>query len=209
MRDWPLTVLCVTVSAYWIGVAIMVVRVRRRKHRFVGLVPEQAIERYLWLAWFPMVAGWIYVPWATRSGSPWVPSLPDLVDQPAFVALRAVAAIVAVIALLATIRCWARMGDNWRMDVAVVDTADLITDGLFGRIRHPIYSFSMLLSLCSVAVVPTLPMALVAAVNIALVVVKTRNEEGHLLAVHGEAYVDYSRRTGRFVPRLATKARSR
>jgi protein-S-isoprenylcysteine O-methyltransferase Ste14 len=207
MHDWPLALLCVTISAYWLGVGVMVARARRRKHRFVGLVPEQSIERYLWLLWVPMVIGWIYVPWATRAAAATVPALPAFVEASAYAALRWIAAVVAVLALLATIRCWARMGNNWRMDVAVVDNAELITDGPFSRIRHPIYAFSMLLSLCSAVIVPTLPMAIVAALNIGLIVVKATNEERHLIAVHGDAYRDYSRRTGRFLPRLSARSR--
>jgi len=206
MRDWPLTLLCVTVSAYWIGVGVMVARVRRRKHRFVGLVPEQSVERYMWLLWIPMVIGWIYVPWATRAGSPTVAALPEFAQLPAYAALRWIAAMVAVAALLATIRCWMRMGNNWRMDVAVVDNAELITDGPFSRIRHPIYAFSMLLSVCSFVVVPTLPMAVIAMLNIVLITMKARNEEKHLIAVHGDAYRQYSRRTGRFLPRLSMRS---
>ena len=93
------------------------------------------------------------------------------------------------------------MGSDWRMDVGLERKTDLITDGLFARVRHPIYAFSILLMLCSVAIVPTAPMMLIAAVHIVLMNIKARNEERHLSAVHGDAYARYLRRTGRFFPR--------
>ncbi len=93
---------------------------------------------------------------------------------------------------------WAR---NWRMDVGVATKAPLITDSLFAYIRHPIYAFSILLMLCTVAIVPTLPMLVVAVVHIALMNAKARSEERHLLAVHGDAYARYLRASGRFLPR--------
>ena len=93
-----------------------------------------------------------------------------------------IAAIVAVLALAATVKCWRRMGKDWRMDVGLDRKTDLITDGLFARIRHPIYAFSILLVLCSAAIVPTAPMLVVAAVNIVLLNIKARNEERHLPA---------------------------
>jgi len=201
MQDLPLAVLAATISAYWIGVGAMIVRVSRRQRRAAGVVPEQRLERMLWLAWVPMVAAWIWVPWATLAKSGRVPALPGFaVQEPAYAALRWIAAIVAVLALAATIKCWRRMGKDWRMAIDRQGKTDLITDGLFARIRHPIYAFSILLALCSAAIVPTAPMLAVAAVNIVLVNIKARNEERHLLGVHGDTYAQYLRRTGRFLP---------
>ena len=202
MQDLPLAVLAATVSSYWVGVGVMIARVRRHTKKVVGLVPEQRLERLMWLVWVPLVAAWIFVPWATLTRSGAVPALPALaLREPAFAALRWVAALVAVIALAGTIRCWLRMGSDWRMDVGLDRKTDLITDGLFARVRHPIYAFSILLMLCSVAIVPTLPMASIAAVHIVLMILKARNEERHLCALHGDAYAQYLRRTGRFFPR--------
>jgi protein-S-isoprenylcysteine O-methyltransferase Ste14 len=96
------------------------------------------------------------------------------------------------------------MGDDWRMDVGERKTA-LITDGLFQKIRHPIYAFSMVLMVCSALIVPTLPMIAIAAVHLTLMNVKARNEERHLTAVHGESYLKYVAHTGRFFPRLSSR----
>jgi protein-S-isoprenylcysteine O-methyltransferase Ste14 len=206
MQDLPLAVLVATVSSYWIGVGVMIARVRRHTRKVVGLVPEQRLERLMWLVWVPLVAAWIFVPWATLARSAAAPALPDFASgEPAFAALRWFAALVAMAALAGTIRCWLRMGSDWRMDVGLERKSDLITDGLFARVRHPIYAFSILLMLCSVAIVPTAPMLLIAAVHIVLMNVKARNEERHLSAVHGDAYARYLRRTGRFFPRLPVR----
>ncbi len=208
MQDPPLAVLTATICAYWLGVGVMVVRVRRKTRKDVGIVPQQRLERLMWLVWVPLVVAWIFVPWSTLARSGAVPALPDFaVREPAYVALRWVAAIVGVISLAATIKCWARMGSDWRMDVGLERKTDLITDGLFARIRHPIYAFSILLMLCSAAIVPTAPMLAIALVHVVLMNIKARNEERHLLAVHGDAYAQYLRRTGRFVPRPSPTAR--
>jgi protein-S-isoprenylcysteine O-methyltransferase Ste14 len=196
------------VCAYWIGVGVMIVRVRRHTRRVVGLVPEQRLERFMWLVWVPLVAAWIVVPWATLAGSRTVPPLPGFaVSLPAYGALRWVAALVGIVALGATVKCWARMGSNWRMDVGLGQKSELIVDGLFARIRHPIYAFSILLMVCTATIVPTAPMLLIAAVHIGLMYVKARNEERHLLGMHGDAYAQYLRRTGRFLPRRPPSAR--
>lgn len=93
------------------------------------------------------------------------------------------------------------MGRHWKMAVTPGERQVLITDGPFERVRHPIYGYQVLLMLASLAVVPTLPMLVVAAIHVALMVTKARNEEAYLLEIHGDAYADYIARTGRFFPR--------
>ena len=204
MNDIPLLLLAVTVSAYWLYVGRMVVRIRRRTHRLAGVVPEQVRERAMWLVWWPLVAAWIALPWLAqgRRGPPF--ALPEFVAQSLYPGLRWVAAALALVCLALSIKCWRRMGRNWRMDTGRERPAEIITDGLFARVRHPIYALSMLLMLCSAIVVPTLPMAVVAVVHVALMNVKARNEERHLLTVHGDAYARYLRASGRFIPRRRT-----
>jgi protein-S-isoprenylcysteine O-methyltransferase Ste14 len=53
---------------------------------------------------------------------------------------------------------------------------------------------------CSLVVVPTAPMLAVAAVHFMLLQLKARNEERHLVVVHGDAYRRYAASTGRFLP---------
>jgi protein-S-isoprenylcysteine O-methyltransferase Ste14 len=208
MQDVPLAVLTATICGYWIGVGAMIIRVRRKTRKVVGLIPEQRLERFMWLIWVPLVAAWIYVPSATLAGSAAVPGVPAaLLAESAYLGLRAIASAIAVIALLATIKCWARMGSDWRMDVGLERKTDLITDGLFARVRHPIYAFSILLMICTAIIVPTVPMLVIAAVHVVLMNVKARNEERHLQRVHGDDYARYLRRTGRFVPRRSAPAK--
>jgi protein-S-isoprenylcysteine O-methyltransferase Ste14 len=205
MPDLPLLLLAVTISAYWIGVGAMIVRVRRHVRKDAGLVPEQARERAMWLVWVPLVASWIALPWLGLPRTDGWLGLPALArTDGAWLGVRAIAALIALACLLATSRCWKRMGDDWRMDVSSRPSA-LITDGPFGRIRHPIYAFSILLMLSSAVVLPTPPMLAIALVHVVLMNLKARNEEAHLASVHGEAYLRYAARTGRFVPRLTTR----
>jgi len=202
MRDFPVYLVIASVWAYWIGIGAMLVRVRRRRHKLVGVVPEQRRERFMWLAWVPLAVLWIASPWWAATRTSGVRALPDFARANAlYVALRDLAAVVAVIALAMTIRCWLRMGDDWRMDASARNTT-LITDGPYASIRHPIYAFSMLLLVCSLIVVPTWPMAAVAALLLLLWNLKARNEEAHMKRLHGDDYARYMQRTGRFVPRL-------
>ena len=205
MQDLPLLIVALTVSTYWTGVGGMIVRVRRHRHADPGLVPQQPRERLMWLLFVPLVLAWIVLPWvALHATSPWLAVPDDARAEPAYAALRWVGALLAIAALLATTRCWKRMGDDWRMDVSTDHTA-LITDGPFSRIRHPIYAFSILLMLATAVVLPTPPLLAMAVVHLLLMHAKARNEEAYLASRHGEAYVRYAARTGRFVPRLTAR----
>ena len=205
MRDIPLLVVALTVCAYWVRVGAMVVRMRRREHRDVGVVPERAGERAMWLLFVPVVALWCVLPWLGIGNSGGLLAVPAFAhDGVAYPALRYVGAAAAVACLLLTIRCWRRMGRDWRMDISDRNTS-LITDGLFARIRHPIYAFSIALMLATAAVLPSLPMLAVAALHVVLMNVKARSEEAHLARMHGDAYRRYVERTGRFIPRPAAR----
>jgi protein-S-isoprenylcysteine O-methyltransferase Ste14 len=202
MRDLPGVILTATVWAYWLGVGMMIIRARRKTHRLAGLVPEQRLERFMWIVWVPLVAAWITLPYLALVRTQTLLAMPVFVHQSAgYVGLRWIAAVCALICLLLTSVCWSRMGMHWRMAVSLKGEEELITDGPFRHVRHPIYALSMVLMICSAVVVPTVPMLVVAIVHLVLMQLKARNEENHLLTVHGDVYRRYLARTGRFFPR--------
>jgi protein-S-isoprenylcysteine O-methyltransferase Ste14 len=212
MRDLPLVLLTATISAYWFGVGVMIVRVRRTTRRSIDRASEQQVEPlkerpgFMWMIWVPLVVAWIALPYLALSRTSGMFALPAFAtSDDTYATLRYVATLLALVSLAATARCWLRMGRNWRMDVSVATKTELITDGPFRHIRHPIYAFQILLMLCSAAIVPTLPMLVVAAVHIVLMNVKARTEERHLRSCHGDAYQRYVERTGRFFPRFGQR----
>jgi protein-S-isoprenylcysteine O-methyltransferase Ste14 len=197
MSDIPLLLIAAIVTVYWGRVAGMALRASRKAKRRVAFTAT-------YLVWIPLVLLWIALPWVAlgRVGGPWGAPAPS---DALWTTLRVVAALVGIGCFVLTLKCWSRMGRDWRMDVDPDAKGELITDGLFGRIRHPIYSLQILLMWCTVAILPTLPMFAVAAVHFALLNVKARGEERYLQATHGDAYARYARRAGRFVPRRAPR----
>jgi len=208
MKDLPGIILVATIWAYWFGVGIMIVRVRRQTHTLAGLVPEHRLEQYLWLLWVPLVAAWIAVPYLAlvHRTAPWVVASFARAN-PGYAVVRWLAAAIGFCALLATSACWARMGRNWRMAVSKAKKGDLITDGPFRLVRHPIYALSRVLMACSALVVPSWPMFALLLVHLVLTQIKARTEEEHLLVIHGDTYRDYRARTRAFLPRLRPAAR--
>jgi protein-S-isoprenylcysteine O-methyltransferase Ste14 len=205
MRDVPLLVIALTVCAYWLRVGAMVIRARRKQHRDVGVVPERPAERAMWLVFVPAVAAWCTLPWVglTHDSGPF--ALPLFArESTGYTALRWIAAAGAVVCLVLTVRAWRRMGPDWRMDISD-DNTTLITDDLFARVRHPIYAFSIGMMIATAVVLPAWPMLAVALAHVTLMNLKARNEESHLARMHGDAYARYVARTGRFLPRTASR----
>ena len=202
MHDLPLAAVVVSVWTYWFIVGAMSWRVRRRTRKLAGVVPEQKLEQAMWYVWVPLVALWMALPMIAANGHVPHLSVPAWAREGAYGNVRGLGGIVAIVALLATIECWKRMGRSWRMAVTPGEKTDLVTTGLYRSIRHPIYALSILLMTATAVVLPTAPMIAVALVHVTLMNLKARNEERHLLAMHGESYGSYLARTGRFLPRL-------
>jgi protein-S-isoprenylcysteine O-methyltransferase Ste14 len=206
MRDLPAFIIIAVVWSYWVGVLVMVIRVRTKWGKPAGIVPEVPHERLLWLVWVPLIGAWMALPvLAVISHHRWLAIPKSVLTKPALLSLRWLAAACALACLVLTIDCWRRMGRNWQVGVLPSQKTDLVTDGLYARIRHPIYALGTLLVLCSVVIVPTGPMIILAAVHVIVMTLKIRSEERFLREVHGEAYTAYCRRTGRFLPRLSAR----
>jgi protein-S-isoprenylcysteine O-methyltransferase Ste14 len=128
-------------------------------------------------------------------------------------AVQVIGLVLAVAGLLATLMGQTGMGTSWRVGVDPAERTDLVTTGLFGVVRNPVFS-AMVLAQAGVAlVVPTWVtllglVALVVAVQLQVRAV----EEPYLRAVHGPAFENYAARVGRFVPgigRIPAAARNR
>jgi protein-S-isoprenylcysteine O-methyltransferase Ste14 len=201
----PTLIIGLTVAVYWMYVGGMVRRVRRdagdvRK----VLVPAQRRERVMVGIWVPVILGWFGIPLAVAFGFgdrfAQIALPPALAFSTAVLVLRFVAAGIALVCLALSIVTWRHMGEQWRMGIDPAQSLKLLVDGPFAKVRHPIYSLSILLMLCSVVVLPCPTMFVLAAIHITLMHVKARNEERFLMDTQGPAYAEYCRRTGRFVP---------
>ncbi len=129
------------------------------------------------------------------------------VDRP--LGIAAVAGVSSLgVAFFATgfvLTLWAQlaMGASWRIGVAPEDRAGLVQRGPFAVSRNPIFAAMLMAAVGLVLCLPNVT-AIVGVLGLWLgVELQVRVvEEPHLLQVHGEAYAEYRRRVGRFVPRL-------
>jgi protein-S-isoprenylcysteine O-methyltransferase Ste14 len=87
-----------------------------------------------------------------------------------------------------------------RPDGQMENTTRLVTDGIYGRIRHPLYLSIGLVGLGVFLKNVTLQTALLAFLVAAAVTVTALIEEGEMKARFGEAYSEYMKTTKRFIP---------
>jgi protein-S-isoprenylcysteine O-methyltransferase Ste14 len=121
------------------------------------------------------------------------------VVPPLGVACTGLALLAAGIAVVAVAQ--RQMGASLRVGLPPEPTA-LVRGGLFRWTRNPIY-LGMLLALAGIVLM--VPSAWALAVWVAAsgaIAFQTRLEERHLTARHGDAYLAYAARVGRFVPGL-------
>lgn len=93
------------------------------------------------------------------------------------------------------------MGASWRIGIDDRPT-DLVTSGLYGLVRNPIFA-GLLLSVLGFVLITPAPWTIMGFAAICvLICLQVRLEEQHLLRVHGEQYQGYAAQVGRFVPLL-------
>jgi len=118
---------------------------------------------------------------------------------PLAVACAGLALLAAGIGLVAVAQ--RQMGASLRVGLPPEPTA-LVRRGLFRWTRNPIF-LGMLVTLAGVVLVaPGIWSAALWLAAAGAIGAQTRLEERHLVARHGEAYLAYAARVGRFVPGL-------
>ena len=128
----------------------------------------------------------------------WLPDILPISDDPAII--RLCGTILFTLGLLVAITGRVQLGDNWsNIETGrVLDKQDVVDRGLYGYIRHPIYTGDLLL-LIGLELALNSWLVLGALVLCPLVMWKAVKEEKMLLQ-QLKGYVDYHRRTKRFIP---------
>lgn len=112
-----------------------------------------------------------------------------------------VGTLLALGAGVLTVLAQVQMGASWRIGVEAGERTDLITGGLFGRMRNPIFTGMLVFVVGLALLVPNVPSILGAVLAMATIHLQVRLvEEPNLLAVHGEPYRRWAATTGRFLP---------
>lgn len=98
-------------------------------------------------------------------------------------------------------RSHADLGTNWSITLEVREKHQLVTQGIYRALRHPMYSALLLYSVGQALVVPNWIAGPSYAVAMALLIaLRLGPEERMMLEAFGKDYEDYKVRTKRLVP---------
>jgi protein-S-isoprenylcysteine O-methyltransferase Ste14 len=112
--------------------------------------------------------------------------------------------LLALIASLVLFRLTHKqLGRNWSVTLETRERHKLVTEGLYGWVRHPMYSSFLLAAIAQALLIPNWiagPIGLVAVA--VLVLLRIGREEALMIETFGEDYRAYMDRTARIVPWL-------
>lgn len=118
------------------------------------------------------------------------------IDKPI---IKYIGIVLLAFALLWTIIAQTHMKDSWRIGIDTTTKTDLITSGLFGVSRNPIF-FGMIISLLGLFLtIANAFTAMFLILGYVLIQVQIRLEEEFLSKQHEEKYLTYKKKTRRLI----------
>jgi protein-S-isoprenylcysteine O-methyltransferase Ste14 len=100
-------------------------------------------------------------------------------------------------------RSHADLGRNWTPTLGIRDEHQLVTDGIFKSIRHPMYAAHILWAIANVMMLPNWLAGYAFLIASAVQYLsRVKLEEQMMIEQFGEQYESYMQRTGRLMPRI-------
>lgn len=95
------------------------------------------------------------------------------------------------------------LGDNWSVSLHIREDHKLVRNGIYARVRHPMYAALWLWVISQALLLPNWVTGLSPILAFGcMYFVRVRSEEAMLREHFGEAFDDYANRTGRLIPRF-------
>jgi protein-S-isoprenylcysteine O-methyltransferase Ste14 len=176
---------------------------RTGDHGFRGFSGRtSALERLSGLLFVMAFTAFFGAPIATLMGAV------GLVALPGWISLLGVA--LALAGFVVVVAAQYQMGVAWRVGVDQSERTALIKDGLFAWVRNPVFSGIGLFGAGFSLLVPNVLSGSALLLGALGLEIQARCvEEPYLLRTHGEAYAEYARRVGRFLPRIGLLSQRR
>jgi protein-S-isoprenylcysteine O-methyltransferase Ste14 len=109
--------------------------------------------------------------------------------------------VVAVAALVMFHLTHKALGRNWSVSLQMREGHKLVTEGIYARIRHPMYSAFWLMAIAQALLLPNWVAGFAGLLGFGtLYLLRVGPEEEMMAETFGEEYRDYMARTGRITP---------
>lgn len=113
----------------------------------------------------------------------------------------AIGTALMLFALWMLVRVHAALGDTWSRSLRIREGQPLVTDGIYARLRHPMYAAGLLVGLAQLALLDNWVAGMGGLLAMAgIVIIRVPREEAMMIEWYGEAYCAYRRRTGAILP---------
>lgn len=96
------------------------------------------------------------------------------------------------------------IGKNITQTVKTRKEHELVTNGPYRWVRHPLYSVGTMLFLSFALMASNWFIALSSLLGLVMLMVRLPQEEKNLIERFGDEYKDYMKRTGRLIPKIRT-----
>ena len=197
LQLWPYAILMIVIAS-WVLYHFLAPETWR-EWAGVGLVQAFIIALYAEMYGFPLTIYFLTsvlpldIPLVHESGHLWA-TLLGYGDAGAVIEMM-IGYVFVITGLLMIIKGWVRIYfAGWK----------LLTDGVYGIVRHPQYTGIFLAVFGQIVHWPTIPTLVLAPVIILAFVHLARHEEARLIEQFGPAYVAYQQRVPMFFPRWHT-----
>jgi protein-S-isoprenylcysteine O-methyltransferase Ste14 len=128
------------------------------------------------------------------------PRFADYPFRPAQAWLGVLAALAALVMFRLTHRA---LGRNWSISLDVREGHRLVTEGIYGQVRHPMYTAFWLWAVAQALLLPNWVAGLSGLIGFGtLYFLRVGQEERLMIDTFGDAYRAYMARTGRLIPRI-------
>lgn len=185
--------------AYWSAIVIeMVIRAPINKKRKQEKMSEQNVSTQEKVILFLLLIGMFILP-LIYSASTWL----DFANYslPAWTGWLGVAFLLG--ALFVFWRAHADLGLNWSPSLEIREKHELITKGIYGVIRHPMYASQWLWVIAQPLLLQNWIAGLVnLLIFLPFYVLRVQAEEQMMINKFGEDYRTYMKRTGAVLPKI-------
>ena len=179
------------------SIAMVVIRAPHgQRSRGVKIVKDRKGKREVVLLTLAMLGFLVPLIWV-------VSPVFSFAEYPLYLGPLIAGVVCLVIGLWLFYRSHKDLGTNWSVTLQVREQHRLVTDGVYRRIRHPMYSSLFVYSLGQILVLPNWVAGPSYLVTFGILyALRVREEERMMLEEFGDEYSAYMAKTSRLVPRL-------
>ncbi|GAB1348749.1 hypothetical protein MASR1M107_09620 [Ignavibacteriales bacterium] len=117
--------------------------------------------------------------------------------------IRIIAFALFILFSYTHLRSFKSLGNNYSIEILLYKEHKLVTNGLYGIVRHPQYLSQILADLCVGVALISLPVVLITLLlSLPLLIIRGKKEEEMLQSHFKEEFVTYRKKTGFFIPFL-------